>query len=215
MRRIGITYNPGLELFYSGLNQTALLLAELFKELGYTVSLVDSKNTDAELFTPKLDGVLTTKLYQTKGLDYLIDIDGFVNPTSRRSAAKNSIVFLRTVVQFAEMDNSVYPEKPYTPRSFEGVSEIWCWDILNPKETLDSIQILFPCPIRTVPFIWSPTIVSTVTTANTLKYNTEKPWTVHIAEKNIDNSSSSIIPLVAIRELVNNNKDFNYLTGLQ
>ena len=209
MRRIGITYNPGLELFYSGLNQTALLLAELFKELGYTVSLVDSKNTDAELFTPKLDGVLTTKLYQTKGLDYLIDIDGFVNPTSRRSAAKNSIVFLRTVVQFAEMDNSVYPEKPYTPRSFEGVSEIWCWDILNPKETLDSIQILFPCPIRTVPFIWSPTVVSTVTTVNPIQYNTENPWTIHIAEKNIDNSSSSIIPLVAIRELVNNNKDFN------
>jgi GR25 family glycosyltransferase involved in LPS biosynthesis len=208
MLRIGITYNPGLELFYSSLNQTALLLAELFKELGYTVSLVDSKNTDAELFTPKLDGVLTTKMFQTKGLDYLIDIDGFVNPAARKNAAKNSIVFLRTFVQFAEMDNSVYPEKPYIPRSFEGVSEIWCWDILNPKETLESIQTMFHCPIRTVPFIWSPMPVSQYN-GESLKYNTEKPWTIHIAEKNTNNSSSSIIPLVAIRELVHNNKDFS------
>ena len=106
------------------------------------------------------------------------------------------------------MDNSVYPDSLYKPRSFDGVSEIWCWDILNPKETLDSIQTLFPCPIRTVPFIWSQTIVSAYM-SDTLKYNSTKAWTIHIAEKNINNSSSSIIPLVAVRELYYNNKSLN------
>lgn len=207
MLQIGITYNPSINLFYSSSNQTSLLLTELFKQLGYNVSLVNSKNTDIEWWSdyPKIEGVTLTKLYQTTGLDYLIDVDGFIHPTSRKNVAKHSIVFLRSFIQFSEMDNSVYPEKSYTPRSYEGVSEIWCWDILNPAETLPSIQTLYPCPIKTVPFTWSPQIASHYSNIHTTKYNSNTRWTIHITEKNNDNSSSSIIPLVAIRELVLNN----------
>ena len=210
MPRIGITYNPSLDLFYSGANQTALLLVELFKNFDYKVVLVDSKNTGVEWFNnvERINNVDLTQLYLTNDLDYLIDIDGFVDPSVRKIASKKSIVFMRTFLQFSEMDNSVYPDSPYRPRSFDGVSEIWCWDILNPKETLDSIQTLFQCPIRTVPFIWSQTIVSVYMT-HTIKYDSAKPFEVHIAEKNINNSSSSILPLVAVRELYNNNKSFN------
>jgi len=207
MLRIGITYNPSLDLFYSGANQTSIILFELFKNFDYKVVLVDSKNTGTKK-VPAIDFADLTQLYQTTDLDYLIDIDGFIDPSVRKAVAKKSIVFLRTFLQFSEMDNSVYPDSPYKPRCFDGISEIWCWDILNPKETLDSIQTLFPCPIRTVPFIWSQTIVSAYT-SHTLKYDSAKPFEVHIAEKNINNSSSSIIPLVAVRELYNNNKSFN------
>jgi hypothetical protein len=45
MLRIGITYNPSLDLFYSGANQTSIILFELFKNFDYKVILVDSKNT--------------------------------------------------------------------------------------------------------------------------------------------------------------------------
>jgi len=204
---IGITYDPSIELFYSGTNQTSIILFELFKNFDYKVVLVDSKNTGTKK-VPAIDFADLTQLYQTTDLDYLIDIDGFIDPSVRKAVAKKSIVFMRTFLQFSEMDNSVYPDSPYKPRSFDGVSEIWCWDILNPKETLDSIQTLFPCPIRTVPFIWSQTIVSAYT-SHTLKYDSAKAFEVHIAEKNINNSSSSIIPLVAVRELYNNNKSFN------
>ena len=207
MLRIGITYNPSLDLFYSGANQTSIILFELFKNFDYKVVLVDSKNTGTKK-VPAIDFADLTPLYLTSDLDYLIDIDGFVDPYVRKGAAKKSIIFLRTFLQFSEMDNSVYPDSLYKPRSFDGVSEIWCWDILNPKETLDSIQTLFPCPIRTVPFIWSQTIVSAYT-SHTLKYDSAKPFEVHIAEKNINNSSSSIIPLVAVRELYYNNKSLN------
>ena len=141
MPRIGITYNPSLDLFYSGANQTALLLVELFKNFDYKVVLVDSKNTGVEWFNnvERINNVDLTQLYLTNDLDYLIDIDGFVDPSVRKIASKKSIVFMRTFLQFSEMDNSVYPDSPYRPRSFDGVSEIWCWDILNPKETLDSL----------------------------------------------------------------------------
>jgi GR25 family glycosyltransferase involved in LPS biosynthesis len=199
--RIGITYNPSINLFLSGFNQTAIVLARLFVKLNYDVTLVDSKNSDSEWWPEinKLSDVKFTKMFQTKDLDYLIDIDGFVSSDFRKKAAKNTIVFLRTSLQFSEMDNSVYPEKNYIPRSFDNISEIWCWDILNPPETLPSIQTLFKCPIKTVPFIWSSLSIPQ-TTKNEFTYQPNSDWNIHIAEKN-NNASSFIIPIVASREL--------------
>ena len=195
MIRVGISYNPNQSLFYSGLNQTAVLFAELFSSLKYDVTLVDYTNGDTvcDCIWP------TVKLYQARDLDLLLDIDGYVPEAARKLSTKKTIVFLRTFLQFAEMDQQLYIETPYVPRSMACVNEIWCWDILNPPETIPSIQTMFPCPIRRVPFTWSSSVVS--------RYNKEKtidvkaPWTVHVAEKNTNNSSSSIIPLVAIREL--------------
>ena len=194
---IGITYDSSKDLFYSGANQTAITLTELLQKLGYIVLLLDTNLDTSKCNTfPKLD-VLFSNLYETKDLQVLIDIDGYVNPSFRKKIAKTSIVFLRSFLQFSEMDKSVYPEAPYRPRDFTGVSEIWCWDILNPEETLDSIQTLFSCPIRRVPFIWSPTAISAYKTSGP----TDCPLEIHIAEKNDNNTSSSLIPLVTIREL--------------
>lgn len=195
---VGITYDSSKELFYSGANQTAIVLTELFQKLGYIVLLLDTnlEGTAKCVNFPKLD-VLFSNLYETKDLQILIDIDGYVNPSFRKKIAKKSFVFLRTFLQFSEMDKSVYPEVAYRPRDFTDVSEIWCWDIINPEETLDSIQTLFSCPIRRVPFIWSPTPISEYE----ISKPTNGPLEIHIAEKNDNNTSSSIIPLVAIREL--------------
>jgi GR25 family glycosyltransferase involved in LPS biosynthesis len=207
-KKVGITYNPTIPLFYSGANQTSLLLAELFTELKYDVTFVNTKISDDDWWSdyPLLENITLSKLYQTRDLDLLIDIDGLANEEHRKKAANKVIVFMRSFMQFTEMDNSVYPEKPYQPRSFKGVDEIWCWDIMNPPDTIPSIQTLFPCPIICVPFIWSPTIVLHYLENKTIhKYNqNNNNWTVHIAEKNRDNTSSSIIPLVAIKELINN-----------
>lgn len=201
MLHIGVIYNPTADVFLSGLNQTAICLAELFHKLDYKVSLISNKQTDNLWWDelPKLDVELYT-IYDQNNVDILIDIDGYVNPSYRKKIAKQTIVFLRTFVQFMELDNSVYPERPYLPRSFDGVSSIWCWDILNPEETIPSIQTLFPCPIYRVPFIWSSTVASNYKTL-TPKYNSDSGWNIHIAEKNTDETSSNIIPLVAIREL--------------
>ena len=195
---VGITYDSSKELFYSGANQTAIILTEMLQKLGYIVLLLDTnlEGTGKCNNFPKLD-VLFCNLYEAKDLQILIDIDGYVNPSFRKKIAKKSFVFLRTFLQFSEMDKSVYPEVKYRPRDFTDISEIWCWDILNPVETLDSIQTLFSCPIRRVPFIWSSTPISEYHTSNP----TEGPLEIRIAEKNHNNTSSSIIPLVTIREL--------------
>lgn len=199
MIRVGITFNPNKPLFYSGLNQTALIVAELLQTLHYEVTLIDYTNDDATWFTDYPQTYPIEKLHQVSNLDLLVDVDGHVSEAARQKAAKKTVVFLRTFLQFAEMDAQLYIESAYIPRSMKGVTEIWCWDILNPPETIPSIQTLFPCPIKRVPFIWTPTIVSHY--MKPITYTSLVPWTVHVAEKNTDNSSSSILPIVAIREL--------------
>jgi GR25 family glycosyltransferase involved in LPS biosynthesis len=205
MLNIGITYNPSDELFTSGSNQTSILLLELFQKLNTNVTLIDVKSSENEWWTnfPKPDNLTLTKLHIAKNLDLFIDIDGYINPSYRKSIAKKSVVFMRTFLQFSEMDGTVYPEQPYRPRDFNGISEIWCWDILNPPETIPSIQTLFSCPIRCVPFIWSSSVADFYSKNKSIKFNQSNHWNVHIAEKNTNNTSSSIIPLVAIRELHN------------
>lgn len=207
MLHIGITYNPTIELFTSGSNQTAILLTELFQELGYNVSLISTKDSDNDWWVdfPRLNHtqtshIQTSNIYTNNNLDYLIDIDGYLKSSYRKKLAKKSIVFLRTFLQFDEMDNSIYPEKLYRPRHFDDIQEIWCWDILNPSETIPSVQTLFSCPIRRIPFIWSSNVVSNYYNKD-MAYNPNSTWNIHIAEKNTNNTSSSIIPLVALREL--------------
>ena len=202
--RIGITYNPSVELFYSGLNQTALTLMKLCVD--HDIYFIDIGCSDENWWSdyplpdyplPEMK-IALMGLHNISGLDLLIDIDGTVLPEYRERIAQKSIVFLRNFIQFAELNNAVYPEKAYVPRDYKNVSEIWCWDILNPAETLDSVRGLFPCPIKTVPFVWSPSVAEhySLNTADA-----DATVTIHIAEKN-DDTSSPIIPLVAIRELV-------------
>ena len=207
MTKVGITYNPTQPLFYSGANQTALVLYELFLKLGYTVVFVDYTNDDSKWWSdyPMTPSLTTTNLYQTSGLDLLVDVDGLVSADYRAKAASKTVVFLRTFLQFSEMDSTVYIDSPYVMRTMENVSEVWCWDILNPLETLPSIQVLFPCPIKRVPFIWSSAVASHYSNGRISDFDSTLEWMVHVAEKNTNNTSSSVLPLVAIREMITNN----------
>jgi GR25 family glycosyltransferase involved in LPS biosynthesis len=205
MLTVGISYYPNDDVLFSGKNQTALLLAELFsKHLGCRVTLVNVRSSDRMWWDnfPVLEGVETVTLLHASTFDYFVDVDGLVHPDDRRKVTTRPIAFLRTFVQFTEMDNSVYYENAYLPRYFDQLHEVWCWDILNPRETLDSIQTMFTCPLKSVPFVWSPRAVEHLMKPIMLTAEPVTQWSVHVAEKNLENTSSSIIPLVAIRELV-------------
>jgi GR25 family glycosyltransferase involved in LPS biosynthesis len=208
---IGISYNSTSDLFYSGYNQTAILLSKVLQQLNYEVVLVNTKRSDESWWKECHDcnDIKKSNIYDVSGLDYYIDIDGLTSNNVRNKIATKTIVFMRTFLQFSELDNSVYPEKPYVPRYFEDVYQIWCWDIMNPLETIDSVQTLFKAPIKTVPFVWSSSVVESYANDRIPLYNTSNKWTVRIAEKNIDNTSSSIIPLVSVREINQNKSSIN------
>lgn len=204
MPRIGIIYHPSTPLYDSGLNQTAILLGEFFQHLtGYEVIFVDPRNSEQDWWAdfPKISHTQCADLHtisKSKSLDLLIDIDGKVSTDYRERSSVKTVVFLRDFLQFTEMDQSVYIERPYIARSLEHICEIWCWDLLNPVETIPSIQTLFPCPIRRIPFMWSSTISNHFLTKS---FFVDQEWVVHIAEKNTENTSSSVIPLVSIYEM--------------
>ena len=194
--RIGITYHSSKSINENSINPTALVLGKLFLRLGYSVIFVNTKYSQETVLTLSFETASSEDLHKVTNLSLLIDIDGLIHGDARLQASVKTVVFLRTFLQFSEMDNSVYIESPYTPRSMENVSEVWCWDVLNPPETIPSIQTLFPCPIRRVPFVWKP-----LHTDRPLNIGTSGLLTVHVTEENKENTSSSIIPLVAIREL--------------
>lgn len=201
MRTVGITYHSTKPL-YSGLNTTAFLLMEIYHGLGCTVTMIDIVNeaTDQWKKGPISESVSWVNAYQTRGLDLLIDIDATQTRKDRERIATTSVVFLRTFLQFAELQMSTYMETPYVPRDLDQVKEVWCWDILNPEDTLDSVAMLFPCPIRRMRFSWSSRLLRESTAIRSI-YVPALPWTVHVAEKNKDNQSTSVLPMVAIREL--------------
>lgn len=184
--RIGITFYADQPL---EVNQTAWVLAELFFILHHDVVLVHQCPNIQYESVPSY--CIVSELSKVDALDWLIDIDGHLSNTAR-SKANQTIVFLQTFLQFEEMNASVYSD--YQPRDLKDVYEIWCWDVLNPMATIPSIQTLFPCPIRRVPFIWKA-----LSTCNHT-YSKGDKWTIHVSEENT-NTSSTIIPLCAIREL--------------
>ena len=201
--RIGITVYLAQPLWESGANQTALQLGELGHALGHGVVFVHT-GLHSWWDNYPIPSYATEHHYTTPTLvppfDLLIDIDGTLDGKTRSILAPQTILFLRTFLQFTEMDKSVYIETPYRPRSTEQVTEVWCWDILNPTHTIPSVQTLFPCPIRRVPFFWSPTVTDYFTKKEVaFSFAPEPIWTIHVAEKNT-NESSAVIPLVAIRE---------------
>ena len=195
MLQIGISYASHSVLFDHGANQTACTLAEVFALLGHSVTFL---STSIEPLAYPSNGTVQS-LYDAKGFDWLFDIDGLLSPEVRATIATRTIVFLRTFLQFAEMDRVVYIESPYVPRSMKGVHEVWCWDLLNPVESLPSIQTLFPCPIRRVPFIWSTELADHISQKKVA--TSDGSWVIHIAENCINNTNSCVLPMVAIREL--------------
>ena len=187
MPTIGITYRTTAPVW--GATQVALALAEAMPK----GVLIDTSYSD----TKDAYGLPVVSLDQATGLDLLVDIDGLVSAYDRARCAARTVVFLRDTLAFTEMDASVYLETDYARRSFEGVSEIWCWDLLNTETSLDPLRVMFPCPVRRVPFVWTPRMLPSVR-SNTIAAG---PWSVHIAERNLENTSSCVLPLVIARHL--------------
>lgn len=206
MKTVGITYRSSKPL-YSGMNMTAFQLMEIYTCLEQRVTMIDIDNED-DYVPPffslsQISKVEWTQSFRTKGLDYLIDVDATMTHQDRERIASQSIVFLRSFLQFTELEKSAYIEAEYVPRDLEGVSEVWCWDIMNPEDTIPSIELLFPCRVRRMPFAWSNMVIKYVQEHNNhdSQYVSDMIWTVHVSEKNQGNQSTSVLPMVAAKEL--------------
>jgi GR25 family glycosyltransferase involved in LPS biosynthesis len=199
---VGITYDTrkGGE---EEINRTAFTLVSLFHYFKYDIVLINlgekEKLSWGSYNVHKVCNTSYAHYTDTIRVDLLIDIGGQLHPDVRKANSKKSIVFFYECLQFAEMEKALYFSNDFTSRDLSGVDEIWVWDILNPLESIPSIQGLFKSPIRRVPFVWSPAFID----GFSMKRENAMERTIHICEENVSNMGSFMIPFLSIRELVN------------
>ena len=220
MKRIGVLANLEHSMFSMGIANTSLALAELFGALGHETYLVNiSKKDWWDDCAPLKDGIKVLSTKDASGLDLLVEIDRLMVPTeTRRRMAAASILFLRNPFLLQELEASLYPTTQTVKREYEGLSEIWITDMAAAAEptAIQSLELLSRLPVRTVPYLWTPSIAATqmnlagispwiqntVAELRRLQGISEDipSWKIHVTEKNTTNSSSATIPLVILRE---------------
>ena len=217
--RVGVLANIQFSMFSAGVANTSLAMAELFKALGHEVNLIsitdkpwwDDCNSVNESWT-------VVPLKDASGYDLLVEIDRMMLPTDKRlKIAQTAVWLVRQPFLIGEMEASLFPTSQTPKREFAGLQQIWIFDTAAIEGgAVQALELLSNLPVKVAPFLWTPTIAeshmktlgvgswieATVTELRRHQKNTEAvpTWKAHVAEKNTSNGSSSVIPLVILRE---------------
>lgn len=205
---IYITGYVQFSVFSCGHHQMTLQTAIAMKELGHEVRIVNILDNGTKWYEdcPDLANDFTVlQKREARGADLLIDVIGCLTGKERSNMAAHSVLFVRCPPTFNEIERTTYGS-PALKRNYDGINEIWTYDIFGPND-YEALQLLGRCPIRTLPFFWSPKIIDSFTKSASIP-----PWFVaanqfpdagiklHIAETNQSVRSSCTLPLVMARE---------------
>ena len=207
-------------MFSSGVTNTSIAIYEMLTALGHTVDLVNMNTTP---WWDDCKGLQSSfrvvPISDASGYDFLFEIDRlFLLEKDRKRIAAKSVWILRHTFLVQEMEWCLYPTVSTPKREFEGLHEVWMFDTLAAEEgALQAVELLTRCPVRVIPYLWTPSIAAThtkeigspswiATTISELRSLEEKAappppkWKFHVTETNMSNTSSTVIPLVVLRE---------------
>jgi GR25 family glycosyltransferase involved in LPS biosynthesis len=221
--KVGVTTHVQYSFFSGGAGGTSLAIAEVFRNLGYEVWLINT-NGDAEWWDDCKSmreawknsmvngvGVREGKLPgDGKPFDLIIEVERtfFMSTEERRKATGPSghCVWLhRKSAVFHDIEASLYPFD-MAKRCVDGLSAVWMFDATTTEDDKNYLETVARCPVYRVPFTWTPSYVEVhrgetkapewlqVTEA----LGADKPWSVHICETNNSASSSLTLPLVIL-----------------
>lgn len=205
---IFITGYVQFSVFSCGHHQMTLQTAIALKELGHTVRIVNILDNGSKWYEDCADLSEEYPVIQKRdasGADLLIDVIGCLSGKERAAMATRSVLFVRCPPTINEIERTTYGS-PSLKRNYDGISEIWTYDMYASSD-YEILQLLGRCPIRTLPFFWSPKIIESF-----IKSASIPPWFVaaqqypdasiklHIAETNQSVRSSCTLPLVMARE---------------
>ncbi len=203
--RIYISAYIQFSIFSSGHNICAVQFAYELKSLGHEVSLVNILDNNASWYDDCKSIALPViqRTASKEKADLLIDIIGCTTGEERAVLAQKTVLFIRQPPIHQELENVVYPAATLK-RCYDGISEIWTFDFFGRNDCV-MLGILGRCPVRTLPFIWSPIIIDAY-----CKEAQIPPWfltadkssenNIHICETNVNNRSNCTIPLIVMRE---------------
>ena len=219
--RVGVLAMIQHSMFSSGLANTSLAIAELMRELGHEVELIQTTADaatwwdDCKTLAPHWKIVHAA---EATGYDLLFEIGRLtISAEKRARMTARSIWVIRQGFLLQELETCLFPTTLTPKREFQGMSEVWLMDALAAAEptAIQTIELLTRLPVRIVPYLWTPSVAMTHitesklpswldTTVVELKKNRGEhalpPWTVHIAETNTTNASSSVMPIIILRE---------------
>ena len=187
--RIGITTTMQHSVFSGGLHGQAIAMAEALRPFG-TVDLI---NRTEQTWWDDCESVKAAwkvvPIKDASGYDLCVEC-GPPLASTERFATKH--VWITNNFLIREIEQSIFPVMA-TKRDLSGLAEIWTTDT-----DIQALQILTGLPVKTIPFVWSPTFIKA--------YSTDAPWTpgpwkIHCIETHTSNTSSCVLPLVIAREI--------------
>lgn len=217
--RIGVTAHIQFSFFSGGIGATSLAVAEVFKNLGHEVWLLNT-NPGSEwwddcksmqtIWKPFIISAESVRKGEVPPFDYILEIEKtlFQGSTERARAAQKCVWVLRRSIVFHDIEASLYPFDNM-PRNVDGLSAAWTFDITSTQDDLKYLECVARCPVFTVPFTWTPSILEIYRAETKLPEWLEvtrqtgatatTPWNVHICETNNSAASSLTLPLVTLR----------------
>ena len=203
--RVGIAVFFQHSFFSNGLATAAFSLAKAITDLGHKAILVNTNGT-TEWFEDCHGGGLKERYERVhltqwqKGsdkFDIFIDIDGYLNPQTRREVGDKVVVFVRKPVALGECEHTVYPIVGPV-RNLRDCDAVWVWDHFGAQDA-HILEVLSEKPVIRLPYTWSWEAVD----AHTVGHQTwvaaaagATAWTCHITETNQSTVSNSTLPIV-------------------
>jgi GR25 family glycosyltransferase involved in LPS biosynthesis len=204
-------------MFSSGVANTSVAIAELFQGLGHEVALISLTGNIWWDDCQEAKGLPVVPLDSAKDFDVVFEIDRMMlSAEKRRAVAKRAVWVLRHPFILGELEATLFPVGKTPKRELEGLSQVWLFDTAVEEGAVQSLELLTRVPVHLVPFLWTHTIAeahmnsmqisswieATVKELRRLQGSTDAvpPWKPHVTETNTTNASSSVIPLVILRE---------------
>lgn len=203
--RVYISAYIQFSIFSSGHHVCAVQFAHELRSLGHDVSLVNVLENNATWFDDCKE-IAVPVIQRTdckEKADLFIDIIGCTTAEERAALAHKTVLFIRQPPVHQELENVVYPAATLK-RCYDGISEIWTFDFYDRNDYV-MLGLLGRCPVRTLPFVWSPVILDAY-----CKESGIVPWFltapkssdkhIRICETNVNNRSNCTLPLIILRE---------------
>lgn len=188
------------ELFLSERGQWLFILADFLKRLGHSIEVRPVGEVGWWMTTAAKRLAATVNEDKKEGFDFVIDVGGSVPASLRRQIAKTVIVFLYNNVLFDELQDAPYLAKNVKRHLQRGtVDQIWIWE--GQEEHCDVLSSLYHCPVRCLPFIWSPVVIQEL--CSSIIFDNERvidDGSYSIFQTNQDNTMCSVWPLSFLNE---------------
>ena len=165
--RVAILGKCQYSMFSGSQANATLAVAELLRIQGHDTYIVSHNEGQVwwddvkELEADWKGHVLAFRdvLAEGQQFDLMIEVGHILeNAEERRKVTKKSVVVMRKHTVLEEIEHSLFPTSS-TKRCWEGVSEVWVFDLMVNSDDMQAIETISRLPVRKVPYVWSPSMI--------------------------------------------------------